>query len=144
MTLCNTLCPEIRIMHYCNLVIFFISNSLRFCCCWQDEDPYVRKTAAVSVAKLHDINGQLVEDQGFLDLLKDMLSDSNPMVGLLALHHLSLFVALRVKMSIICDISLYSICWFYFVVGNIELVGCSLSYCFAVVVLPRCFCVIPA
>ena len=47
---------------------------------WQDEDPYVRKTAAVSVAKLHDINGQLVEDQGFLDLLKDLLSDSNPMV----------------------------------------------------------------
>ncbi|KAF6021399.1 AP1B1 [Bugula neritina] len=48
--------------------------------CLKDEDPYVRKTAAVSVAKLHDINGQLVEDQGFLDLLKDLLSDSNPMV----------------------------------------------------------------
>jgi vesicle coat complex subunit len=40
----------------------------------------VRKTAAVCVAKLHDINAQLVEDQGFLDLLKDLLSDSNPMV----------------------------------------------------------------
>ncbi|KAK2170270.1 hypothetical protein LSH36_3g01040 [Paralvinella palmiformis] len=48
--------------------------------CLKDEDPYVRKTAAVSVAKLHDINAQLVEDQGFLDLLKDLLSDSNPMV----------------------------------------------------------------
>ena len=46
----------------------------------QDEDPYVRKTAAVCVAKLHDINAQLVEDQGFLELLKDLLSDSNPMV----------------------------------------------------------------
>ena len=46
----------------------------------QDEDPYVRKTAAVCVAKLHDINSQLVEDQGFLDLLKDLLSDSIPMV----------------------------------------------------------------
>lgn len=32
------------------------------------------------VAKLHDINSQLVEDQGFLDLLKDLLSDSIPMV----------------------------------------------------------------
>lgn len=32
------------------------------------------------VAKLHDINAQLVEDQGFLDLLKDLLSDSTPMV----------------------------------------------------------------
>ncbi|XP_064612235.1 AP-1 complex subunit beta-1-like [Liolophura sinensis] len=48
--------------------------------CLKDEDPYVRKTAAVCVAKLHDINAQLVEDQGFLDLLRDLLSDSNPMV----------------------------------------------------------------
>ena len=48
--------------------------------CLKDEDPYVRKTAAVCVAKLHDINSQLVEDQGFLDMLRDLLSDSNPMV----------------------------------------------------------------
>ena len=51
--------------------------------CLKDEDPYVRKTAAVCVAKLHDINAQLVEDQGFLDSLRDLLSDSNPMVGLI-------------------------------------------------------------
>lgn len=50
--------------------------------CLKDEDPYVRKTAAVCVAKLHDINAQLVEDQGFLDTLKDLISDSNPMVQL--------------------------------------------------------------
>ena len=37
---------------------------------WQDDDPYVRKTAAMCVAKLHDINSELVEDQGFLDTLK--------------------------------------------------------------------------
>lgn len=48
--------------------------------CLKDEDPYVRKTAAVCVAKLHDINASLVEDQGFLDQLKELLSDSNPMV----------------------------------------------------------------
>ena len=30
----------------------------------KDEDPYVRKTAAVSVAKLFDINSALVEEQG--------------------------------------------------------------------------------
>lgn len=48
--------------------------------CLRDEDPYVRKTAAVCVAKLHDINGNLVEEQGFLDALKDLLSDANPMV----------------------------------------------------------------
>lgn len=46
----------------------------------KDEDPYVRKTAAVCVAKLHDINPTLVEDQGFVELLSDLLSDSNPMV----------------------------------------------------------------
>lgn len=49
--------------------------------CLKDEDPYVRKTAAVCVAKLYDINAALVEDQGFLDQLKDLLSDSNPMVN---------------------------------------------------------------
>ncbi|CAG7787009.1 unnamed protein product [Allacma fusca] len=48
--------------------------------CLKDEDPYVRKTAAVCVAKLYDINAQLVEDQGFLEQLKELLSDSNPMV----------------------------------------------------------------
>ena len=51
--------------------------------CLKDEDPYVRKTAAVCVAKLHDINSTLVEDQGFLESLRDLLSDSNPMVRIL-------------------------------------------------------------
>ncbi len=46
----------------------------------KDEDPYVRKTAAICVAKLYDIDPTLVEDSGFLELLKDLLSDSNPMV----------------------------------------------------------------
>ncbi|XP_065183514.1 AP-1 complex subunit beta-1-like [Sycon ciliatum] len=48
--------------------------------CLKDTDPYVRKTAAVCVAKMYDINADLVEDQGFLELLKELLSDSNPMV----------------------------------------------------------------
>ncbi|KAK9812096.1 hypothetical protein WJX73_006205 [Symbiochloris irregularis] len=48
--------------------------------CLKDDDPYVRKTAAVCVAKLFDINPELVEDRGFLDTLKDLLADSNPMV----------------------------------------------------------------
>lgn len=46
----------------------------------QDDDPYVRKTAAICVAKLYDINAELVEDRGFLDALKDLISDNNPMV----------------------------------------------------------------
>lgn len=53
--------------------------------CLKDEDPYVRKTAAVCVAKLHDINAQMVEDQGFLDSLRDLIADSNPMVGVVFL-----------------------------------------------------------
>eukprot|EP00057_Strongylocentrotus_purpuratus_P018226 XP_011672700.1 PREDICTED: AP-1 complex subunit beta-1 [Strongylocentrotus purpuratus] len=48
--------------------------------CLKDEDPYVQKTAAVCVAKLYDINPVLVEDQGFIDLLRDLLTASNPMV----------------------------------------------------------------
>ncbi|GJN31493.1 hypothetical protein PR202_gb19901 [Eleusine coracana subsp. coracana] len=46
----------------------------------KDDDPYVRKTAAICVAKLYDINAELVEDRGFLEALKDLISDNNPMV----------------------------------------------------------------
>lgn len=45
-----------------------------------DEDPYVRKTAAICVAKLFDINPELVQDRGFLRQLQELLADSNPMV----------------------------------------------------------------
>lgn len=48
--------------------------------CLTDSDPYVRKTAAVCVAKLHDIDPPLVEESGFIDSLQDLLSDANPMV----------------------------------------------------------------
>jgi AP-1 complex subunit beta-1 len=46
----------------------------------KDADPYVRKTAAACVAKLHDISPELVEDRGFLDALREALEDGNPMV----------------------------------------------------------------
>lgn len=45
-----------------------------------DEDPYVRKTAAICVAKLHDISPPLVREHGFLDLLRELLNDANPTV----------------------------------------------------------------
>lgn len=45
-----------------------------------DESPYVRKTAVTCVAKLFDISPDLVDENGFLDILRGMLSDSNPMV----------------------------------------------------------------
>ncbi|KAL0593845.1 AP-2 complex subunit beta [Plecturocebus cupreus] len=50
------------------------------CKCLKDEDPYVWKTAAVCVAKLHDINAQMAEDQGFLESPCDLIADSNPVV----------------------------------------------------------------
>eukprot|EP00455_Lapot_gusevi_P029271 TRINITY_DN3134_c0_g1_i9.p1 TRINITY_DN3134_c0_g1~~TRINITY_DN3134_c0_g1_i9.p1 ORF type:complete len:907 (+),score=438.83 TRINITY_DN3134_c0_g1_i9:97-2817(+) len=45
-----------------------------------DKDPYVRKTAAVCTAKLYDINPELVAEQGFIDTLRELISDNNPMV----------------------------------------------------------------
>lgn len=46
------------------------------------KDAYVRKTGALCVAKIYDINSQLVEEQfGFIDIIQSMLEeDSNAMV----------------------------------------------------------------
>jgi len=40
----------------------------------------VRRTTDICVAKIYDINAELVEDRGFLEALKDLISDNNPMV----------------------------------------------------------------
>lgn len=48
--------------------------------CLRDENPYVRKTAALCVAKLYDLKPELVIDNGFLEQLHEMISDRNPMV----------------------------------------------------------------
>jgi len=45
--------------------------------CLKDTDPYVAKTAALCVPKLYDMNPELVEQQGFIDMLRDLLGDSN-------------------------------------------------------------------
>ncbi|KAL1895816.1 beta-adaptin [Ceratocystis pirilliformis] len=46
----------------------------------RDESPYVRKTAAICVAKLFDLNPTMCIENGFLDMLKELISDPNPMV----------------------------------------------------------------
>jgi AP-1 complex subunit beta-1 len=46
----------------------------------KDEDPYVRKTAALCVAKMFEVNPERVEAFGFVKKLQDMLSDGNGMV----------------------------------------------------------------
>ena len=48
--------------------------------CLKDDNPYVRKTAALCVAKLYDLKPELVLENGFIEQLQDMVSDSNPMV----------------------------------------------------------------
>ncbi|KAI9363455.1 adaptin N terminal region-domain-containing protein [Zopfochytrium polystomum] len=46
----------------------------------KDDDPYVRKTAALCVAKLFDLNPAIAIDNGLVAILQDMISDRNPMV----------------------------------------------------------------
>lgn len=45
-----------------------------------DDNPYVRKTAAICVAKLFDLNPQMCVEFGFVDQLQQLVSDANPMV----------------------------------------------------------------
>ncbi|KIW69297.1 hypothetical protein PV04_05179 [Phialophora macrospora] len=46
----------------------------------RDESPYVRKTAAICVAKLFDLNPSMCLENGFLETLQEMIGDPNPMV----------------------------------------------------------------
>eukprot|EP01129_Flabellula_baltica_P016237 TRINITY_DN8557_c0_g1_i1.p1 TRINITY_DN8557_c0_g1~~TRINITY_DN8557_c0_g1_i1.p1 ORF type:complete len:801 (-),score=199.86 TRINITY_DN8557_c0_g1_i1:20-2395(-) len=59
-------------------VVEYLGDPLRGCL--EDSNPYVRKTAALCVAKLYDLAPDLVEQGGFIESLKDLLTDSNPMV----------------------------------------------------------------
>lgn len=45
-----------------------------------DESPYVRKTAALAVAKLFDLKPSLALEGGFVEVLREMVGDGNPMV----------------------------------------------------------------
>lgn len=46
----------------------------------KDADPYVRKTAAICVAKLYMHDRKVVEKQGLINMLRDLLADGNPTV----------------------------------------------------------------
>lgn len=46
----------------------------------RDESPYVRKTAAICVAKLFDLNPTLCLENGFLEMVQELIADPNPMV----------------------------------------------------------------
>lgn len=46
----------------------------------RDESPYVRKTAAICVAKLFDLNPTMCLENGFIEILQELIADPNPMV----------------------------------------------------------------
>ncbi|KAG9243973.1 adaptin N terminal region-domain-containing protein [Calycina marina] len=46
----------------------------------RDESPYVRKTAAICVAKLFDLSPTMCLENGFLETLQELMGDPNPMV----------------------------------------------------------------
>lgn len=70
----------IRTMGYIQVekIVDVLVEPLRHCL--RDKDPYVRKTAATCVAKLHTYDKVLVESEHFVDTLRDLLSDPNPTV----------------------------------------------------------------
>jgi vesicle coat complex subunit len=51
--------------------------------CLKDENPYVRKTAALCVAKAFELKPELCVEWGFVEILRDLVGDGNPMVSLL-------------------------------------------------------------
>ncbi|KWU41053.1 Adaptor protein complex beta subunit [Rhodotorula sp. JG-1b] len=59
-------------------ILDYIADPLRKCL--RDENPYVRKTAALGVMKLYDMKPSLAIENGFIEMLQDMVTDSNPMV----------------------------------------------------------------
>ena len=46
----------------------------------KDKDPYVRKTAAICVAKVYTADPRRTERAGFVEMLRDMMLDSNATV----------------------------------------------------------------
>ena len=48
--------------------------------CLSDDNPYVRKTAVICVAKFFSLKPELALERGFVDRVKEMIADNNPMV----------------------------------------------------------------
>lgn len=60
-------------------IIDYLSDPLQKCL--RDDSPYVRKTAAICVAKLYEMKPELAVENGFVGSLRDMVGDNNPMVS---------------------------------------------------------------
>ncbi|KAJ1957717.1 beta-adaptin, partial [Linderina pennispora] len=59
-------------------VLDYLCDPLRTCL--KDPNPYVRKTAVMCVAKVFELNAAVAEENGFVDAVRESLSDSNSMV----------------------------------------------------------------
>ncbi|KAI3610818.1 ap-2 complex subunit beta [Moniliophthora roreri] len=70
----------IRTMSYIPIPVVTeaLSDNLRHAL--KDRDPYVRKTAAICVAKLYTADPRRAEKEGFVELLRDLMLDSNATV----------------------------------------------------------------
>ncbi|KAJ3985507.1 Clathrin/coatomer adaptor, adaptin-like protein [Lentinula detonsa] len=70
----------IRTMSYIPIPVVTeaLSDNLRHAL--KDRDPYVRKTAAICVAKLYSADPRKAERGGFVELLRDLMLDSNATV----------------------------------------------------------------
>ncbi|KAL4067586.1 adaptin N terminal region-domain-containing protein [Scleroderma yunnanense] len=79
----------IRTMAYIPLPVVTeaLSDQLRHC--MKDRDPYVRKTAAICVAKIYAADPRKAERAGFVEMLRDMMLDSNATVVANAVASLS-------------------------------------------------------
>lgn len=60
------------------VVIEALTDPLRHCL--RDKDPYVRKTAAIAVAKLYSADPRRAERERFVEMLRDLLMDENATV----------------------------------------------------------------
>ncbi|EAU88578.2 adaptor protein complex AP-1 [Coprinopsis cinerea okayama7 len=70
----------IRTMSYIPIPVVTdaLTENLRHCL--RDRDPYVRKTAAICVAKLYAADPRRAEKGGFVEMLRDLMLDSNATV----------------------------------------------------------------
>jgi AP-2 complex subunit beta-1 len=70
----------IRTMSYIPIPVVTeaLTENLRHCL--RDRDPYVRKTAAICVAKLYAADPRKAEKGGFVEMLRDLMLDSNATV----------------------------------------------------------------
>jgi vesicle coat complex subunit len=60
------------------IVVLALKDPLRQCL--RDKDPYVRKTAAICVAKLYVHDPVFVKREGLLEMLHELLTDPNATV----------------------------------------------------------------